>query len=103
MKLRQTGKMAMGDRAPSVDAYMPPPVLRTHTPGDAPRTPASGLRSVFRLFQGCNNGNSKHIAVTFPRASTDAAMCLNSNAGRRSFFTHNDDFKKKQTVGAAFP
>jgi len=42
------------DRPPSVYAYMPPPVLRTHTPGDAPRTPASGPRSVFRLFRGCN-------------------------------------------------
>jgi len=31
-----------------------PRVLRTHTPGDAPRTPASGPRSVFRLFRGCN-------------------------------------------------
>ena len=35
---------------------MPPPVLRTHTPGDAPRTPASGPRSVFRLFRGCKSG-----------------------------------------------
>jgi len=33
---------------------MPPPVLRTHSPGDAPRTLASGPRSVFRLFRGCN-------------------------------------------------
>jgi len=33
---------------------MHPPVLRTRTPGDAPRTPASGPRFVFRLFRGCN-------------------------------------------------
>ena len=33
---------------------MPPPVLRTHTPGDAPWIPASGPRSVFRLFRGCS-------------------------------------------------
>jgi len=42
---------------PSVYAHMPPPVLRTHTPGDAPRAPAfvhahSGPHSVFRLFRG---------------------------------------------------
>jgi len=34
---------------------MPLPVLRAHTPGDAPRTPASGPRSEFRLFRGCKN------------------------------------------------
>ena len=52
--------MAIGDRPPlytdrplSIYAHMPPPVLRTHNPGDAPRTPASGPRSVFRLFRGC--------------------------------------------------
>ena len=28
---------------------------RRHPPGDAPRTPASGPRSVFRLLRGCNN------------------------------------------------
>ena len=50
--------MAIGDRPPSVYAYMPPPVLRTHTPGDAPRIPASGPRSVFRLFRGCNKYRS---------------------------------------------
>ena len=48
----------VGDRPPSVYAYMPPPVLRSHTPGDAPRTPASGPRSVFRLFRGCNQYRS---------------------------------------------
>ena len=36
-----------------IRAHAPPPVLRTHTPGDAPRTPASEPRSVFRLFRGC--------------------------------------------------
>jgi len=54
-------KMAIGDRPPSVYAIDPLcirahalPVLRTHTPGYTPRTPASGPRSVFRLFRGCN-------------------------------------------------
>ena len=36
---------------------MPPPVLRTYTPGDAPRAPASGPRSVFRLFRGCKKSS----------------------------------------------
>ena len=34
---RQIDKMAIGDRPPSLYAHMPPPVLRTHIPGDAPR------------------------------------------------------------------
>ena len=37
--------------------------------------------------QGTYDGNSKHIAATCPRASTDAATCLNSKAGRVRFFT----------------
>ena len=45
--------------------------------------------------QGIYNGNSKHIEATCPRASTDAATCLNSNAGRPRFFTHADDQKSK--------
>ena len=48
-----TQEMAIGDRPPLYTRTCPPPVLRTHTPGNAPRTPASGPRSVFRLFRGC--------------------------------------------------
>ena len=45
--------------------------------------------------QGIYNGNSKHIAATCPRASTDAATCLNSKAGRLTFLTDADDIRKK--------
>ena len=54
--------MAIGDRPPSVydpslyTRKCPPPVLRTLTLGNAPRTPAFGPRSVFRFFRGCKNG-----------------------------------------------
>ena len=41
-----------------------PPVLRTRTPGDDPRTPASGPRSVFRLFRGCKEQKASTFLVT---------------------------------------
>jgi hypothetical protein len=53
--------------------------------------------------QGIYNGNSKHIAATCPRASTDAATCLNSNAGRLSFFTMIKKKKKKTDDRNSFP
>jgi len=49
---------------------MPPPcssVLRT--PGDAPRTPASGPRSVFRIFRGCNNEKHPDLLQFFAENS----------------------------------
>ena len=59
--------MAIGI-APPLYMRTCPPVLRTHTPGDAPWTPASGPRSVFRFSRGCKY--KEQSATNVPLRST---------------------------------